>query len=437
MAKWVYTFGDGKAEGDAGQRDLLGGKGANLAEMSSLGLPVPPGMTITTEVCTYYYENGETYPPELVQQVDDALAVIAASTGRRFGDAEMPLLVSVRSGARISMPGMMDTVLNLGLNDETVKGLAETSGDARFAWDSYRRFIQMYSDVVLGLDHGLFEEALEIMREDNGFFSDTEMQAEHWEKLVGEYREILDQIEGYLEILGSTARLMEVIREELTAIREAYGDERRTVILEDFIGLDLEDLITPQDVVVTLSHTGYVKSQPLDVFQAQKRGGRGKMASSFKSDDFIDALWVTHTHDTLLCFSSAGKVYWLKVYQIPQGSRGSRGKPIVNLLPLEGDERISAVLPIKDFSTGESVFFVTRQGVVKKTELDAFSRPRSSGIIALALRADDALVGAALTDGARDILLVADNGPSWVFGPAGRLKPGFGQSALGLRGRHR
>ena len=252
------------------------------------------------------------------------------------------------------------------------------------------------------------------------------------EKLVGEYREILEQIAEYLEILGSIARLLEVIREELIAVRETYGDVRRTEILEDFIGLDLEDLITPQDVVVTLSHEGYVKSQPLDVFQAQKRGGRGKLASSFKTDDFIDALWVTHTHDTLLCFSSAGKVYWLKVYQIPQGSRGSRGKPIVNLLPLEGDERISAVLPIKDFGTGESVFFVTRQGVVKKTELEAFSRPRASGIIALALRDDDALVGAALTDGTRDILLVADNGKGIRF-PEANVRS-MGRTAAGVRG---
>jgi len=171
MGKWVFTFGDGKADGDASQRDLLGGKGANLAEMASLGLPVPPGMTITTEVCTYFYAHDQTYPPDLEAEVEAALGTISASTGRTFGDPEMPLLVSVRSGARVSMPGMMDTVLNLGLNDQTVQGLAQTSGDPRFAWDSYRRFIQMYSDVVLGLDHGLFEEALEIMREDNGFFS--------------------------------------------------------------------------------------------------------------------------------------------------------------------------------------------------------------------------------------------------------------------------
>ena len=153
MTKWVFTFGDGKAEGQAGMRDLLGGKGANLAEMSNLGLPVPPGFTITTEVCTYYYDNGETYPADLDAQVQEALAQVGVIAGTTFGDPENPLLVSVRSGARASMPGMMDTVLNLGLNDVTVEAIAKSSGDARFAYDSYRRFIQMYSDVVLGVGH--------------------------------------------------------------------------------------------------------------------------------------------------------------------------------------------------------------------------------------------------------------------------------------------
>ena len=161
MAKWVYTFGDGAAEGAAEMRNLLGGKGANLAEMANLGLPVPPGFTISTEVCTYFYANKKTYPKELEAQVKDALDHVARITGRKFGDAEDPLLVSVRSGARASMPGMMDTVLNLGLNDVTVEALAKSSGDARFAYDSYRRFITMYSDVVLGVGHDHFEEILE------------------------------------------------------------------------------------------------------------------------------------------------------------------------------------------------------------------------------------------------------------------------------------
>jgi pyruvate,orthophosphate dikinase len=156
MTKWVYGFGEGSAEGGAGMRDLLGGKGAGLAEMSALGLPVPPGFSISTEVCTYFYDNDRTYPEDLAGQVDKALTQVEKTVGRRFGDAANPLLVSVRSGARVSMPGMMDTVLNLGLNDATVAGLADGSGNARFAYDSYRRFIQMYSDVVLGLDHYLF-----------------------------------------------------------------------------------------------------------------------------------------------------------------------------------------------------------------------------------------------------------------------------------------
>ncbi|CAJ2333607.1 pyruvate, phosphate dikinase [Brucella abortus] len=188
MAKWVYTFGDGKAQGAASDRNLLGGKGANLAEMSSLGLPVPPGFTITTEVCTYYYNNDRVYPSELDAQVQAALAHIATLTGRNFGDAEKPLLVSVRSGARASMPGMMDTVLNLGLNDETVQAIARESGDERFAYDSYRRFIQMYSDVVLGVDHGFFEEILEDTKADLGVEVDTALSADDWKNVIGLYK---------------------------------------------------------------------------------------------------------------------------------------------------------------------------------------------------------------------------------------------------------
>ncbi|AIB21305.1 Pyruvate,phosphate dikinase [Brucella suis bv. 2] len=184
----MYTFGDGKAEGAASDRNLLGGKGANLAEMSSLGLPVPPGFTITTEVCTYYYNNDRVYPSELDAQVQAALAHIATLTGRNFGDAEKPLLVSVRSGARASMPGMMDTVLNLGLNDETVQAIARESGDERFAYDSYRRFIQMYSDVVLGVDHGFFEEILEDTKADLGVEVDTALSADDWKNVIGLYK---------------------------------------------------------------------------------------------------------------------------------------------------------------------------------------------------------------------------------------------------------
>ena len=184
MEKWVYTFGNGKAEGSAEMRDLLGGKGANLSEMSALGLPVPPGFTITTDACNWYYDNGQTYPAELKAQMLDAMKTIEAATGRKFGDARKPLLVSVRSGARASMPGMMDTVLNLGLNNETVKALAEEANDERFAYDSYRRFIQMYSDVVLGVDHHEFEEILDEVKDTSGFSEDTELSADDWKGVV-------------------------------------------------------------------------------------------------------------------------------------------------------------------------------------------------------------------------------------------------------------
>lgn len=196
MTKWVYVFGDGRAEGRAGDKNLLGGKGANLAEMCSLGLPVPPGFTITTELCAHYYANGRSYPDELKAQVETALQEVGRIAGRRFGDPEQPLLVSVRSGARASMPGMMDTVLNLGLNDSTVEAVAAETGDARFAYDSYRRFIQMYSNVVLGLDHDLFEEILEEEKERLGYEVDTEFTAEDWQNVIALYKR---GIEGELD----------------------------------------------------------------------------------------------------------------------------------------------------------------------------------------------------------------------------------------------
>lgn len=196
MTRYVYRFGGDVSDGGQGDKNLLGGKGANLDGMASIGLPVPPGFTISTPVCALYYENGQTFPDSLKAEVSTGIAHIEGITGKRFGDAADPLLVSVRSGARASMPGMMDTVLNLGLNDATVAGLAEISGDARFAWDSYRRFIQMYSDVVLELDHGRFEEALEIAKEDRGYFLDTEMTADDWQKLVAEFKALVEELWG-------------------------------------------------------------------------------------------------------------------------------------------------------------------------------------------------------------------------------------------------
>jgi pyruvate,orthophosphate dikinase len=195
--KWVYTFGDGKAEGQAGLRDLLGGKGANLAEMANLGLPVPPGFTIPTSVCTYFYEHDKTYPKELKAQVEKALHHIGKLTGKAFGDTRNPLLVSVRSGARASMPGMMDTVLNLGLNDQTVEALAELSGDRRFAFDSYRRFITMYSDVVLGFEHHHFEDILDTFKDGQGYTLDTDLTGDDWVELVGKYKEAVAKETGH------------------------------------------------------------------------------------------------------------------------------------------------------------------------------------------------------------------------------------------------
>jgi pyruvate,orthophosphate dikinase len=193
MTRYVYRFGGGVSDGGKGDKNLLGGKGANLAEMAGIGLPVPPGFTISTDMCTRYYAEGERFPDSLREEVANGLAHIEEITGKRFGDPAEPLLVSVRSGARVSMPGMMDTVLNLGLNDETVEGLAASAGDPRFAWDSYRRFIQMYSDVVLGLDHGRFEEALEIAKEDRGVHLDTDLRAEDWRRLTGRYKELVEE----------------------------------------------------------------------------------------------------------------------------------------------------------------------------------------------------------------------------------------------------
>ncbi|MGK0493429.1 PEP/pyruvate-binding domain-containing protein, partial [Sphingomonas echinoides] len=196
MTQYVYRFGGGVSDGGKGDRNLLGGKGANLAEMAAIGLPVPPGFTISTEFCAVYYDEGGQFPQSLRDEVATGIAHIEGVTGKRFGNPADPLLVSVRSGARASMPGMMDTVLNLGLNDQTVEGLAATSGDARFAWDSYRRFIQMYSDVVLELDHDAFEEALEIAKEDRGYFLDTDLTADDLRGLVAEYKGLVEQLWG-------------------------------------------------------------------------------------------------------------------------------------------------------------------------------------------------------------------------------------------------
>ncbi|MBM4198342.1 MAG: DNA gyrase subunit A, partial [Gammaproteobacteria bacterium] len=252
------------------------------------------------------------------------------------------------------------------------------------------------------------------------------------EKIVGEYAELLALIIDLFDILARPERLTEVVRAELTAIRDEYGDARRTEINLDHIDLATEDLIEPQDVVVTLSHAGYAKSQPLAEYQTQRRGGRGKTATTVKDEDYIEKLFVAHTHDTLLCFSNRGRVYWLRVFELPQAGRGARGKPLVNLMPLEDGERINALLPIKQFDDEHFVFMATSHGTVKKTPLSAYSRPRPSGIIAVDLRDGDRLVGVGLTDGKRDIILCSSGGKAIRFNED--EVRAMGRDATGVRG---
>ena len=252
------------------------------------------------------------------------------------------------------------------------------------------------------------------------------------DKIRAEYKEILEKIADLLDILQSHERLMRVIRDELIAVRDQYANARRTEIRESQVDLKLEDLIAEEDVVVTLSHAGYAKAQPVSDYRAQRRGGRGKSATAMKEEDFVDKLFVANTHDTILCFSNRGKVYWLKVYEIPQAGRGARGKPIVNLLPLEEGERINAILPVKEFEEGKMVFMATSDGTVKKTGLSEFSRPRSSGIIAVELADGNQLVGVGITDGQSDILLFSTAGKVIRFSEED-VRP-MGRAARGVRG---
>ena len=252
------------------------------------------------------------------------------------------------------------------------------------------------------------------------------------EKLRSEYGDILKTIADLLDILGNPGRLMKVIRDELIAIRDQYGDKRRTEIVQSRVSLSMEDLIADEDVVVTMSHAGYIKSQPLTAYRAQRRGGRGKTATSMKEEDFVDKLLIASTHATILCFTSLGKVYWKKVYEIPQAGRGARGKPIVNLLSLDEGEHVSAILPVKDFAQGGYVFMATSDGTVKKTELTEFTRPRSNGIRAIELKSGNRLVGVGLTNGKCDILLFSDTGKVVRFAEED-VRP-MGRTARGVRG---
>ena len=281
------------------------------------------------------------------------------------------------------------------------------------------------------------------LREGKYYLSDSQAQAilnmrlhrltglEH-EKIIAEYEEFLKLIAEFLAILASEVRLMEVIRDELIEMRDLYGDERRTEIISSQEDLTIEDLITEEDVVVTLSHEGYAKCQPLSTYSAQRRGGKGKAATSVKDEDFIDKLFVANTHDTILCFSNLGKVYWLKVFELPQAGRTARGKPIVNLLPLSEDERISAILPIREYSENKFILFATANGTVKKTPLKDFSRQRASGIIAVEIREGDKLIGVELTEIGQDVMLFSSAGKAIRFNESDVRS--MGRASVGVRG---
>ena len=254
------------------------------------------------------------------------------------------------------------------------------------------------------------------------------------DKIIGEYRDVMAQIADLLDILARPERITAIIVDELTSIKSEFGDARRSKIELNATELNTEDLITPQEMVVTMSHAGYVKSQPLSEYRAQKRGGRGKQATSMKEDDWIDTLFIANTHDHILCFSNRGRVYWVKVYEVPQGSRNSRGRPIVNMFPLQDGEKINVVLPVKEFSADKFVFMATALGTVKKTPLEAFSRPLRKGIIAVGLDDGDYLIGAAITDGQHDVMLFSDSGKAVRF-DENDVRP-MGREARGVRGMH-
>ena len=287
----------------------------------------------------------------------------------------------------------------------------------------------------LGTEFGYHDGVYRLSEEQAQAILDMQLQrltALQQDRLMEEYLEILREITGLLELIGSEERLKDVIRDELNAVKEEYGDERRTEIRSSESDLTAEDLINEEDMVVTVSHAGYAKTQSLDVYQAQVRGGRGKAATTVKDEDFIEHLLIAHSHETLLCFSNKGKVYWLRVFMIPQGSRSAKGRPLVNLLPLDNDERITSLLPIKDLSTDAFVFMATASGRVKKTPAVQFSRQRTSGLIALDLEPGNHLVDVAVTDGYSDVLLIASSGKAVRFKESDVRA--MGRTARGVRG---
>ena len=339
--------------------------------------------------------------------IDEVIELIRGSAS--------PAEARERLTARLWTPGVVVTLLEDGADltrpeDEEVFGIEPAGGGGRGGYRLSATQAQAILDMRLNRLTGLEQD-----------------------RIVDEYKGLIERIKGLVEILEDPDRLLAVIREELVDIRARFGtDPRRTVIESSFRGFDREDLVTPEDVAVTLSHSGYVKARPLGEYRAQRRGGRGRMATRTKLEDFVDRLFTAHTHDTLLCFSDRGLAYWLKVYEIPQASAASRGTPIVNLLPLADGERISAVLPVRDFAQGGYVFMATRTGIVKKTALAAFSRPRSAGIIAVHLDEGDSLAGAALTDGERRLMLFSSGGKAIHFEERGVRA--MGRTSRGIRG---
>jgi DNA gyrase subunit A len=298
-----------------------------------------------------------------------------------------------------------------------------------------RAAAEQYRPEGLGAEFGLADEGYRLSDEQAQAILELRLQrltGLEQDKIRDEYREVMEAIADLLDILGNPARVVAIIADELTKVRHEFGDARKSEIVTVAEDISLEDLIAPQDMVVTFSHGGYAKSQPLTDYRAQRRGGRGRMAAATKEDDFIERLFVAHSHDYLLCFSSRGRLYWLKVYEVPQGSRSSRGKPVVNMFPLEEGEKITAVVPVREFDEQHYVFMATAKGTVKKTALADFSRPRPSGIIAVNLDQGDYLVGAALTDGSCDTMLFSSEGKAIRFSEDDVRS--MGRQATGVRG---
>jgi DNA gyrase subunit A len=295
--------------------------------------------------------------------------------------------------------------------------------------------VQQFRPQGLSEEFGLKDDGYHLSEEQAQAILELRLQrltALEQDKIRDEYREVIAAITDLLDILAKPARIVQIIETELKKLKADFGDQRRSEIVTVAEDISIEDLIAPQDMVVTFSHGGYVKSQPLTEYKAQRRGGRGKTATTMKEDDFIERLFVAHSHDYLLCFSNGGRLYWLKVYEVPAGSRSARGKPIVNMFPLEEGEKITAVVPVKEFDENHFVFMATSRGTVKKTPLAEFSRPRPSGIIAVGLDEDDYLVGAALTDGKYDVMLFSSEGKAVRF-EEGDVRP-MGRQATGVRG---